>query len=604
MRFRRLLIAGLAAATLPALVRSQSRGNPNEWPTAHGDAQHTSWIRTDSNISTQTMSQPGFALQWTSKLDIPKRPASSLTPGVVTSAVTLFTPISLIAAPDDTFFAVDNDTGNVFWTRHVEGTVPAATTACPGGISGAPSRVVNLVTTVAPAGRGGAGRGARSYSSAVGEPGEGVPLPAPTGARGAGRAGGAEAAAPPVPAAGGQQTPQGPAAGGVAAGQPGRGQGTAAVPPSPFPTNRAAQGNGGIWSPSGTVYAVSADGMFRRLGLASGKDVQRPARLLPAGARFSDLIAVGDMAYTFTSGSCGGAPNGLWAINLSGDPTSVVSWKTNGGDPLGSVAFSTTGTLVAAIGPGTPAAGGYANAIVALDPRTLTVKDWFTMPGVRFAAPPVLFQASGRDIGAVTTTDGRVLLLDVASLGGADHATPLFASSQLNSGKATFAPHAPAFWQEPMAVPPANANAAAGIDGARWLLLPIAGPLAAVRGALANGPLSTGAILAVKVMEQAGAFSVQPGWVSENLAAPLSPIVVNGVVFAVSGAQGTAAKLVALDGIGGKTLWQSGGVMRGPVSGRSFWTGSGHVFVGTLDGTVYAFGFDMGRGAPGTRAGS
>jgi hypothetical protein len=43
--------------------------------------------------------------------------------------------------------------------------------------------------------------------------------------------------------------------------------------------------------------------------------------------------------------------------------------------------------------------------------------------------------------------------------------------------------------------------------------------------------------------------------------------------------------------------------MSSPVSGRSFWTGSGHVFVGARDGTLYAFGFDMERGAPDRRTG-
>ena len=29
----------------PQCLSSQNRGNPTEWPTAHGDAQHTSWVR-------------------------------------------------------------------------------------------------------------------------------------------------------------------------------------------------------------------------------------------------------------------------------------------------------------------------------------------------------------------------------------------------------------------------------------------------------------------------------------------------------------------------------------------------------------------------------
>ena len=135
-----------------------------------------------------------------------------------------------------------------------------------------------------------------------------------------------------------------------------------------------------LWRPSGVVYAVSADGMFRTLGLVSGKDVRRPAPFVPAGARFSDLIAVNDRVYAATSNGCGGAADGIWSIDISSDTKPVVSWKTNGGSPIGSVAFATNGTAIVAIGPGTVTAGGYANAIVALDPKTLALMDWFRRP--------------------------------------------------------------------------------------------------------------------------------------------------------------------------------------------------------------------------------
>ena len=257
--------------------------------------------------------------------------------------------------------------------------------------------------------------------------------------------------------------------------------------------------------------------MFRTLGVVSGKDVQRPAPFVPAGARFSDLIAVNDRVYTATSGGCGGAADGIWAIDIASDTKPVVSWKTNGGSPLGSVAFATNGTAIVAIGPGTVTAGGYANAIVALDPKTLAVKDWFRQPGVEFAAPPVLFQEAGKDIVAVTTRDGRILLLDAASLGGTNHDTPLFASASLTGGAATFAAQSPAMWQERAPVPaaagtaPAASPAPAAADGARWLLIPVAGPLPASLGAAGNGAVSNGAILGVKLAHQDGKFSVQPG---------------------------------------------------------------------------------------------
>ena len=94
---------------------------------------------------------------------------------------------------------------------------------------------------------------------------------------------------------------------------------------------------------------------------------------------------------------------------------------------------------------------------------------------------------------------------------------------------------------------------------------------------------------------QEGKFSVHPAWISQNIAAPLTPIVVNGVAFAASGPSNAPAALYALHGATGKPLWQSEKTITSPLSGRSFWVGSGHVFVGTRDGTVYAFGFAMER---------
>jgi hypothetical protein len=346
---------------------------------------------------------------------------------------------------------------------------------------------------------------------------------------------------------------------------------------------------------------VSADGMFRTLGVVSGKDVQRPAPFVPAGARFSDLIAVNDRVYAATSGGCGGAADGIWSIDIASDTKPVVSWKTNGGPPLGSVAFATNGTAIVAIGPGTVTAGGYANAVVALDPKTLAVTDWFRQPGVEIAAPPLLFQEAGKDIVAVTTRDGRILLLDAGSLGGANHDTPLFASASLTGGAATFAAQSPALWEERAPVPaaagtaPAASPASVAADDTRWLLIPVAGPLPGSQGVAGNGAVSNGAILGVKLTYQDGKFSVQPAWTSQNIAAPLTPIVVNGVAFAASAPSKGPAALYALHGASGEPFWNSEKTITSPLSGRSFWVGSGHVFVGTRDGTVYAFGFAMER---------
>lgn len=314
---------------------------------------------------------------------------------------------------------------------------------------------------------------------------------------------------------------------------------------------------------------MTSDGVLHVLGLASGKDLQKPALFLPPNARWSDPIAVGETMYAATSQNCGGAPNGIWAVDLAGENKPVTSWTTLGGGIVGSLAFATDGSLIAAIGAGPVTPGGYANAIVALDPKTLHVKDWFTSPTVELASAPLIFKNGDKDIVAVATQDGRVLLLDTASLGGSDHKTPLYASRAFTATPATFAPEAMAMWQD--------------TGGTQWLLLPVTGP-------------TSGTIVALKVVDNNGAPTLEQGWVSRDLISPMTPLIVNGVVFAVSrGKPATAAVLYAMNGVDGTELWNSGKAITSYQPGRSFWSANGQVYVGTFDGTVYAFGFAMER---------
>jgi len=294
----------------------------------------------------------------------------------------------------------------------------------------------------------------------------------------------------------------------------------------------------------------------------------------------------------------------------------VSSWKTNGGGIVGSIAVGIDGSLIAAIGPGAISAGGYANAIVSVDPNTLQVKDWFTDPRIEFVSAPVIFTQGDTDLVAAATKDGRILLLDASSLGGANHSTPLYASTSLAGGAGAFAPGALATWQEMLPAPPPPAApavaappappAAAGapgqvqappapafIPGTRWLLVPTA-----------NG------ITALKVVDSGGKPSLQPGWVSRDLVSPVTPLIVNGVVFALSSGRAASATgatpadlakrsspavLYALNGMDGKELWTSGKTITSFFPGKSFWSANGQVYVGAFDGTLYAFGFAMER---------
>jgi hypothetical protein len=349
--------------------------------------------------------------------------------------------------------------------------------------------------------------------------------------------------------------------------------------------------------------------MLHVLGLASGKDLQKPAPFLPANARWSAPIAVDTMLYAATSGGCGGAPHAIWAIDLDNDAKPVVSWKTNGGGVVGAVAFTSGGTLIASIGAGQAGGEGKANAIVALDPRTLALKDWFTDQTTEFVTGPTILRHGEKEVVAAATKDGRVLLLDAASLGGSDHATPLLASARWLGAGARVSAEALAAWRQmpggaaapvgagqapaaPSAPPPASVS---------WLLLPVAGPLGPGLPA-SNGSTSSGAVLALKVLEKGGALSLEPGWVSHDHAVPGTPIIVNGVVFTLATGQsasgtgtGAPAVLHAYDGTTGSRLWTSGTAIASQASPGSFWTGLGQIYVSATDGTLYAFGFNDER---------
>jgi hypothetical protein len=571
----------------------------SQWLTALGDAQRTSWIRTDAKISVGSLGKPGFDLQWKAALDNQPRGTNGLANGVTANGVTLFVPMSIVAGSSNNVYAIDNDIGYVVWQRHFDLPLSASSPTCPGGITSAATRIVKLEAsaTAAPPTIS-FSRGIVGFRSLLGEPGEGVPVEGRSG--GQGRSG--DPSPPPAAAAPGARganpaPAQGGAAGGAGAGSggapiAGRGQAPERIPGMPR-KEEPDRPFSGLSRESGVSYVISSDGMLHVLGLPSGKDIQRPAAFLPANSKWSSPIAVSTTMYAATSGDCGGAPNGVWAIDLDSEAKPVTSWKTGGGGVVGAVAFTPDGTLIAAIGPGQTAGDGKANAIVALDPKTLQLKDWFTQPAAEFVTGPTILRHNDKDLVAAATKDGRVLLLDASSLGGADHATPLYSSKPLLGTGSSVSADALATWQQSSAAQP-------GSTPASWILVPVSGRPAAGT-THTNGPISTGTVIALKLVDANGALTLSPGWVSHDLQAPATAIIVNGVVFTLasgrsaSSGAGTPAVLHAYDGASGKRLWNSGRTMLRPASPGSFWSGMGQIYVGTNDGTLYAFGFNDER---------
>jgi hypothetical protein len=515
------------------------------------------------------------------------------------------------------------------WQRRFEAQIPAATAQCPGGMTAGPTRIVTLEPppiTFALAGiePPGGGRAGQSYRSVIGEPGQGVPLEgrggragggAPAnpaaqaglglGAQGAqgGRGAGAPGApgtagAPPAGAAPGAPGRGGPPAGAPQGAQGGQGRG-AQGPGIPGATAEQVGGGGGLGRASGVVYALSSDGVLHVLGLPSGKDIQRPAEFIPSNARWTDTIAVNTTLYATTTGSCGGAANAIWGIDLASEAKPVVSWKSNGGPIVGRVAFATDGTLFAAIGPGTAAGDGKVNAIVALDPKTLQLKDWFTQKDSEFVTGPTIFNDGDREVVAAATKDGRVLLLAATSLGGADHGTALLASSPVIAAGGSIVGSQLATWQEltvaaPPPPPPAPAGApAAPPQGGGGRGQPAAPPIVTTGARWIVVPTSTGltSLKLATTFGSPGSPAFQPQWTAK-LASPTTPIIVNGVVFALTpGRATTPAVLYAFEGTSGKQLWTSGKAMKAAASPGSFWSALSQIYVGTTDGTLHAFGF-------------
>jgi hypothetical protein len=231
--------------------------------------------------------------------------------------------------------------------------------------------------------------------------------------------------------------------------------------------------------------------------------------------------------------------------------------------------------------------------LVALDPKTLAVKDTYTAAGQEFSSTPVVFSYKERDLAAAATKDGHIHLLDGASFGGASHQTPLYVTPAYSSD---FAPSALGTWKAP--------------DGTRWLVAAGAGAPSAGSGfSSANGPITNGAVAAWKLAEQNGSLTLQPAWVSRDLTSPLPPTIVNGVVFAVSSGeyrsadakltaaqraqQSSPAVLYALDGATGKSIWDSGKTITSFVHSGGLSAGASQLYLETYDQSVYAFGYGI-----------
>lgn len=305
------------------------------------------------------------------------------------------------------------------------------------------------------------------------------------------------------------------------------------------------------------AISVSGDGKLHLMWVSNGNEANESVPFLPSNVAANGLVVFDGTAYV-AGNDCGGGDSGLWAINVA--TKKVSHWKTT--------AKSVAGNAGPAFGPDGNAYVAAGSELVALAPKTLETVAAYKTSGAQFSSSPVIFAHKGHDLLAVATDDGRLSLLDSAGLKS-------LASSEAFSGS-KFQAGALASWLDN--------------EGTRWILAPAsAGPSASAFRT--NGAVRNGAIAAFKVVDKGGSLGLEPGWMSRDMVAPATPIIVNGVIFALAGGDAkTNAVLYALDSSSGKELWSSGKTMVSYSKG-GLSSGGTRVYAATQDGMQYAFGF-------------
>jgi PQQ-like domain len=550
-RLQRLIRAGLLVSASVAFLHAQGRGGA-EWTTSGFDAQRSHWLRGDARLTKDAVQKGEFAFLWSMKIENTSRQLNSLTPPVLLDRLIGyrgFKSLAFFGGSDDRVFAVDTDLARPAWTTILNysaatGGRPSSSMECPGGLTAMPSRRTTLAVAAPTVG---GGRGGVRNGSAVGEPGRGAAVL-------------------------GQSLPQR----GAPAAAPARGRG-----PAPIGFGRV-----------DPLFVVGGDGFIHSLYVSNGAEMEPPMPFIPPDTKPSAVIWVDGVVYTTTSGGCGGAPNAVWALdfNKPSKERKTISWKSGSANIAGAsgLAFGGEGTIYVALGSGA-AATPPPDSIVALNPETLTTTDWFTAGGVDFNATPTVFRHKNRELVAATANDGRLYLLDAKSLGGSDHKTPLAVTAKFTDAGA------------------ATALATFEDGNGRWIFATASG--ATGDGAFAqNGAAPNGRVVAFRLRDAGEKLSLEPVWQSQDLTAPLAPIVVDGLVFAVSSGEyrggpsslpaaqraqrSVPAVLYVLDGATGKTIWNSGtkitSFARGGLS-----AGGGQVYLVTYDNQLYAFGIPL-----------
>jgi hypothetical protein len=527
VRVGAMCAAMLLACTPAATAQLLNAGGT--WLTAGGNAQLTGQQPDEAFLNASTVSQ--IKQIW--KMPLRDAYGAAPTEPLVIGKPLLesgFKDVALVLAPGNNVYAVDYPLGQPMWQRHFD-VYQAGAAACPNAqltvITAPPPRVFSFGRRGAP---GAAGRGAAGRGRAEGGRGRGVP--------------------------------------GV----------------SGPPQLSLSGGGGGFALP--VFYVVLPTGMVQEVRASNGTDFGDPVRLVNfRNSAVGGSVIANNKLYVTVTGDCGGQmqPDGTWQY----EPNSVYSLGAEGGKypvtayaadaNLSAAAVSTDGqTLYVVSGAGK---GAHANSVLALDAGALTLKDYYTPAAAaareQIDVAPTVFADGGHDYVAAYSTGGRLVLLDAAALGGADHHTPLAQSAPLTEGGGRA-------W---------GRLATAEVNGTRWILVSVHGRPNPALHLASNGAAANGAVVAFKLEHNGGQPALVPAWASANLVDPSPAVIANSLAFSLAnGSPATHARLVALNLTTGATVYNSGDQIGDHADNASLALANGQLLFVTADNTLYNFG--------------
>ncbi len=376
---------------------------------------------------------------------------------------------------------------------------------------------------------------------------------------------------------------------------------------------------------AGRLYVIASDGKLYGLALGTGEVEFGPVQFVPPFSKNWSLNLADDVVYTSISQGCGGAPSGIYAMDVRDryHPAVrefIVARQGGGIWGRGGVTIGENGRVYAETGDGdfNPAEGQYGSSVVAASLGTLQLLDYYVPLDFREitkydldmgASGVVWFAAGDHNLIAAAGKQGYAYLLDADRLGANDHQTPLYRHQLANDeaayeGKGVWG--GPSFWRD--------------TDGTNWVYFPVMGPPSehAPRFPLTHGPAPHGCVMAFKVAADAATHqpTLSPAWISSDMDVPEPVAIANGVAFTLSTGENTQqttgeaviyhgqktlsdaeraehthnAVLYALDARTGQVLYESGAAMATWVHFTGLAVADGRVYAVDHDSNVYCFG--------------